>query len=159
MFNYYLNIYRRKLDAGIFKSIKEAKKDAENLWRVRRNLQMPSTSSAPLPPLSRATLPPPLSPSTLPPPLSPSTPPPPLSPYTPLQPISLSSLPSSLSIAIPSLPIPLPISTSTPTSPKVYSENDVINMLRHREDVMRHPCINYGPYIDGIIEDMSNHNY
>ena len=31
MFNYYLNIYRRKLDAGIFKSIKEAKKDAENL--------------------------------------------------------------------------------------------------------------------------------
>ena len=47
MFNYYLNIYRKKLDAGGFKSLKDAKKSAENLWRARRNLPTPSASSEP----------------------------------------------------------------------------------------------------------------
>ena len=58
----------------------------------------------------------------------------------------------------PSTPSPqLSISTPPPipTSPKVYSEREVENMLRNRQYLMINPYIDYGPFVDGLINDMS----
>ena len=128
--------------------------------------------STPSPSISPSTPSAPISPSTPSPPISPSTPssippyptpPPPLSPSTPIyiSPSTPSSIPP-----YPTPPPPLSPSTPSPqqsistpppipTSPKVYSEREVENMLRNRQYLMINPYIDYGPFVDGLINDMS----